>query len=203
MYGSAEVSPQPETYWGNVNSYGPRACYDEGKRVAEALAWAYRHQHNTDIRISRIFNTYGPRMGAMDGRMVSTFISKALAGEKIPVEGDGSATRSLQYVDDCVRQLAALMNSNYDDGPVNIGNDEEISVGSLADLVADMVAESTGQPRAEITHCPEPVDGPLTRKPDLSLAKRVLGWKTPLSLREGLVKTILWHMKDQSDRIDV
>ncbi|KAE8327394.1 hypothetical protein BDV39DRAFT_215090 [Aspergillus sergii] len=199
VYGDPKVCPQPETYWGNVNPFGPRSCYDEGKRVGEALMYGYREQHGTDIRIARIFNTYGPRMAASDGRVVSSFIASALSGQPIQVTGDGSATRSFQYVSDCANGLYMLMNSNYAKGPVNIGNDNENTILQLAEMVAELVASTTNQqPKVSIKFLPAPVDDPTTRRPDNSLALKELGWKPIVSLDQGLRHTIRWHIQEMS-----
>lgn len=196
VYGSPHVHPQPESYWGNVNSFGPRSCYDEGKRVAEALCYAYL-ECGVDIRISRIFNTYGPRMNPSDGRVVSSFIASALAGEELRITGDGLATRSFQYVEDCVNGLYALMNSDYAEGPVNIGNDGEFTIQQLADIVVELVSEITSKPKATVSYHPQPVDDPLVRRPQISLAKEKLGWQPVVPLREGLRKTIQWHASEE------
>ncbi|OQE11950.1 hypothetical protein PENFLA_c067G01487 [Penicillium flavigenum] len=194
VYGDPQVHPQPETYWGNVNPFGPRACYDEGKRVAESLCYAYREQFGVDIRIARIFNTYGPRMGAGDGRVVSSFIAAALAGRDVCITGDGTATRSFQFVTDCIEGLYTLMNSDYREGPVNIGNDVETSIQALAERIVDLVANSTGKEKVNITHQPRLVDDPSVRKPQITLAKAKLGWAPVVPLDFGLQKTIEWHM---------
>ncbi|OJJ78980.1 UDP-glucuronic acid decarboxylase family protein [Aspergillus glaucus CBS 516.65] len=195
VYGDPHVHPQPESYWGNVNPFGPRSCYDEGKRVAEALCYAYR-ENGVEVRISRIFNTYGPRMNAADGRVVSNFIAAALSGEELKITGDGKATRSFQYVTDCIKGLYNLMNSDYGDGPVNIGNDGEFTIQELADIATELVSEVTGKPKVPVTYHPRPVDDPLVRRPQITLAKEKLGWKPVVPLREGLRKTIEWHMNE-------
>ncbi|KAJ5548463.1 hypothetical protein N7513_005697 [Penicillium frequentans] len=197
VYGDPLTHPQPETYWGNVNPFGPRSCYDEGKRVAEALCYAYREQYNLDIRIARIFNTYGPRMSSQDGRVISNFIASALSGDALNIYGDGLATRSFQYVTDCLEGLYRLMNSGYDAGPVNIGNDKEFTIREAADLVIELVSEMTNKPRATVSFLPKPLDDPSIRRPQVSLAKRELGWKAVVPLRDGLRKTIEWHMDQQ------
>ncbi|KAJ5776098.1 uncharacterized protein N7511_001109 [Penicillium nucicola] len=196
VYGDPSVHPQPENYWGNVNPFGPRSCYDEGKRVAEALCYAYREQHSVDIRIARIFNTYGPRMGANDGRVVSSFIASALAGENLKITGDGMATRSFQFVTDCMEGLYALMNSDYSKGPVNIGNDGEFTIERLAELVIDLVSRMTSQPRVSISHLPSPLDDPAVRRPDIALVREVLCWRPVVQLEEGLERTIQWHINE-------
>lgn len=196
VYGDAQVHPQPETYWGNVNPFGPRSCYDEGKRVAEALCYAYREQFGADIRIARIFNTYGPRMGSGDGRVVSSFVASALAGQDIRVTGDGSATRSFQFVTDCIEGLYTLMNSAYSDGPVNIGNDAEITIQKLAEIIVELVAQVTGKEKVSITYFPRPVDESHVRRPQITLAMAELGWAPVVQLECGLRKTIEWHMHE-------
>lgn len=177
-----------------MNSFGPRACYDEGKRCAEALCYAYREQFNADIRIARIFNAYGPRMRANDGRVISSFIASALAGQDLKITGDGSATRSFQYVSDCVAGLYTLMNSDYGDGPVNIGNDVESTIQEVAEMTADLVSELSGRQRVSIAYHPLPVDDVRVRRPDITLAKSKLGWAPTVPLQDGLRDTIQWHM---------
>lgn len=177
-----------------MNPFGPRACYDEGKRVAESLCYAYREQFGVDIRIARIFNTYGPRMGADDGRVVSSFIAAALAGRDVCITGDGTATRSFQFVTDCIEGLYTLMNSDYREGPVNIGNETETSIQVLAERIVDLVANSTGKEKVNITHQPSLVDDPCVRKPQITLAKAKLGWAPVVPLDLGLQETIEWHM---------
>ncbi|CAI7618145.1 unnamed protein product [Penicillium glandicola] len=196
VYGDPSVHPQPEHYWGNVNSFGPRACYDEGKRAAEALCYAYREQHRVDIRISRIFNTYGPRMGASDGRVVSSFVTSALAGEDVKITGDGTATRSFQYVTDCIQGLYALMHSDYSKGPVNVGNDGEFTIQQLAELVIGLVSQMTGRAEVSIAYLPPLVDDPTVRRPDITLAREVLRWEPVIRLEEGLRRTIEWHINE-------
>jgi len=186
IYGDPTVHPQPETYWGNVNPIGPRACYDEGKRCAETLFFDYHRQHKVRIKIARIFNTYGPRMHPNDGRVVSNFIIQALKGEDITVYGDGSQTRSFCYVDDMVEGLIKLMNSEDDFiGPVNLGNPVEISILNLAEKVIEL----TGS-KSKIVFKPLPDDDPKKRQPDITLAKQKLNWQPIMSLEEGLLKTI-------------
>ncbi|KAE8372992.1 hypothetical protein BDV26DRAFT_297340 [Aspergillus bertholletiae] len=194
VYGDPQVHPQPESYWGNVNPFGPRACYDEGKRAAEALCYAYREQHQVDIRIARIFNAYGPGMKADDGRVISSFVASALAGEALRITGDGAATRSFQYVSDCVEGLYMLMNSDYGDGPVNIGNDVEVSIREVAEMTAELVSQVSGKCRVPITYHPVPVDDVRVRRPDIALAKLTLGWAPVVQLQDGLRKTIEWHI---------
>lgn len=185
VYGDPLVHPQREDYWGNVNPIGIRSCYDEGKRVAETLMMDYHRQHGVDIKIMRIFNTYGPRMAQNDGRVVSNFIVQALKGEDITIYGDGSQTRSFCYVDDLVRGMVALMNKNNFIGPVNIGNDGEYTVLQLA----QMIKEFTGS-KSKIVHKPLPSDDPVKRRPDLTLARKELHYEPTVPIREGLLKTI-------------
>jgi UDP-glucuronate decarboxylase len=187
VYGDPEVHPQPETYWGNVNTLGPRSCYDEGKRVAETLFINYHRQNQVKIKIARIFNTYGPRMHPNDGRVVSNFIVQALKNEPITVFGDGSQTRSFQYVDDLIEALQRLMDDTDDTflGPVNVGNPGEFTILELAHKVIELTDS-----KSEIKFFPLPEDDPLQRKPDISLAKEVLKWEPKIALEEGLIKTI-------------
>ncbi|HEV3354540.1 MAG TPA: UDP-glucuronic acid decarboxylase family protein [Acidimicrobiales bacterium] len=186
VYGDPKVHPQTEDYWGHVNPVGPRGVYDEAKRFAEAMTMAYNRSHNVDVRIIRIFNTYGPRMRPYDGRVVSNFIVQALAGEPLTVYGEGQQTRSFCYVDDEVRGILALLDSDYV-GPMNIGNPNEFTVLELAKKVLEVTGSSS-----EIVYEPLPVDDPTQRKPDISLAKRVLGWEPRVPLEEGLRSTAAW-----------
>ncbi|MFP5327375.1 MAG: UDP-glucuronic acid decarboxylase family protein [Acidimicrobiia bacterium] len=183
VYGDPLVHPQPESYWGNVNPIGPRGVYDEAKRFAESMTMAYHRYHGVDVRIVRIFNTFGPSMRPDDGRAVSNFLVQALLGKPLTVYGEGSQTRSFTYVDDEIRGFLALLDSDLS-GPVNIGNPDEYTIAQLA----EMVIEVTGS-TSEITHEPLPVDDPAQRKPDISLARRALGWEPTVSLREGLQRT--------------
>jgi UDP-glucuronate decarboxylase len=186
VYGNPSVHPQPETYWGNVNPIGPRSCYDEGKRCAETLFFDYHRQHRLDIRVARIFNTYGPRMHPNDGRVVSNFIVQALRGEPITLYGDGSQTRSFCYVDDLVRGIDLFMKK--DDGfpgPVNFGNPVEVTIRELAEAVVKL----TGS-RSEIVFKPLPADDPERRKPDIGAARERLGWDPITDLAKGLSQTI-------------
>ncbi|NRB60120.1 MAG: SDR family oxidoreductase [Winogradskyella sp.] len=187
VYGDPNVHPQTESYWGNVNPIGLRSCYDEGKRCAETLFMDYHKENNVDIKIIRIFNTYGPRMHPQDGRVVSNFIMQALRGDDITVFGDGTQTRSFQYVDDLVEGTIRMMNSrNGFVGPVNIGNPVEFTMLELAKEVIDL----TGS-KSKIIHMPLPQDDPMQRQPDISLAKKELnGWEPKIHLREGLGYTI-------------
>ena len=186
VYGDPEVHPQPEAYWGKVNPIGPRACYDEAKRVAETLFFDYHRQHDLNIRVARIFNTYGPRMAADDGRVVSNFIVQALRGEPITIYGDGTQTRSFCYVDDLVSGLIALMdNTSSETGPVNLGNPGEFTMSELATLVLEM----TGS-KSSLEHRDLPQDDPKQRQPDISKAKKVLNWEPAVALKDGLARTI-------------
>ncbi|MCU0456618.1 MAG: SDR family oxidoreductase [Bacteroidales bacterium] len=188
IYGDPTVHPQPEEYWGNVNTLGPRACYDEGKRCAETLFMNYHVQNKVRIKIARIFNTYGPRMNSNDGRVVSNFIVQALKGEDITIFGDGTHTRSFQYIDDLIDGLIKLMATpdNFT-GPVNLGNPIEVSVGDLARKIIKM----TGS-KSKLVYLPLPADDPKQRKPDISLAKKVLDWQPVVDLETGLEKTIAY-----------
>jgi dTDP-glucose 4,6-dehydratase len=185
-YGDPQVHPQPESYWGHVNPVGPRGVYDEAKRFAEAMTMAYRRAQGVDTAIVRIFNTHGPRMRPDDGRAVPTFIRQALRGEPITVAGDGSQTRSIQYVDDLVEGCIRLLHSPHP-GPVNIGNPHEVSMTDLALLVRDLVGSAS-----PLEHVPRPEDDPTVRRPDISLARSVLGWEPKVDLAEGLRRTIAW-----------
>lgn len=188
VYGDPLVHPQPEAYWGNVNSFGPRACYDEGKRSAETLFYDFHKQHRLDIRVVRIFNTYGPRMRPDDGRVVSNFINQALKGEDITIYGDGSQTRSFCYVDDLIEGFHRLMYSEPAiHTPVNIGNPGEFTVRELAERIVAM----TGT-RSKIVYHPLPVDDPRQRRPDISVAKKELGWEPTVALEDGLTSTIAY-----------
>ena len=184
VYGDPEVHPQSEDYRGNVNTIGPRSCYDEGKRVAETLAFDYHRQNNVQIRVARIFNTYGPRMLENDGRVVSNFIVQALRDDAITVYGDGSQTRSFCYVSDLVEGLIRLMNGDST-GPINLGNPDEYTVLQLAQKIQGMV-----NPGADIQFKPLPQDDPRRRQPNISLAKEALGWEPTIMLADGLQKTI-------------
>jgi UDP-glucuronate decarboxylase len=186
VYGDPEVHPQTEDYRGAVNPIGPRACYDEGKRAAETLFMDYHRRNKVDIRIVRIFNTYGPRMHPFDGRVVSNFIRQALAGDDITLFGDGSQTRSFCYRDDLVEGMIRMMNAGVV-GPVNIGNPDEFTIRELAELVIEL----TGL-KSKIVERPLPVDDPTRRRPDITLAKKHLAWEPKVKLREGLTKTIAW-----------
>ncbi|MDQ4117005.1 MAG: GDP-mannose 4,6-dehydratase, partial [Actinomycetota bacterium] len=185
-YGDPQVHPQPETYWGHVNPVGPRGVYDEAKRFAEAMTMAYRRSRGVDTAIVRIFNTHGPRMRPEDGRAVPTFIRQALRDEPLTVSGDGSQTRSIQYVDDFVEGCLRLLGSTLA-GPVNIGSPHEISMLELAELVRDVVGTSS-----PIELVPRPEDDPTVRRPDITLARTELGWTPTVDLADGLRRTVAW-----------
>ena len=185
VYGDPNVHPQSESYWGNVNPIGRRSCYDEGKRCAETLFFDYHRENGVDIRVVRIFNTYGPRMLADDGRVVSNFIVQALKGEDLTVYGDGSQTRSFCYVDDLIDGFVRLMNQDKTVGPVNIGNPGEFTMLELAELVLKKVGG-----KSKITNLPLPADDPKQRRPDISMAKEFLGWEPKVPLAAGLDRTI-------------
>ncbi|MGF1602292.1 MAG: UDP-glucuronic acid decarboxylase family protein [Thermosynechococcaceae cyanobacterium] len=184
VYGDPGVHPQPESYWGNVNPIGIRSCYDEGKRIAETLTFDYHRQNNVDIRVARIFNTYGPRMLAQDGRVVSNFVVQALRGEPLTVYGTGEQTRSFCYVSDLVDGLIRLMNGDHI-GPINLGNPDEYTMLELAQQVQDLV-----NPDVAIEFKPLPKDDPQRRKPDITRAKTLLDWQPKIPLAEGLRKTV-------------
>lgn len=188
VYGDPQIHPQVESYWGHANPIGPRACYDEGKRCAETLFFDYRRQHGLGIKVARIFNTYGPRMRPGDGRVVSSFIAQALRGESITVHGDGQQTRSFCYVDDLVEAVVRLMDTpDSFTGPVNLGNPDEFTILELA----EKVIEKTGS-RSKIVFDALPTDDPVQRQPDISLARKELGWGPTVALDEGLDRTIAY-----------
>jgi len=188
VYGEPEVHPQPEGYWGNVNPLGPRACYDEGKRFAEAISMVYCRERGLDVRVVRLFNTYGPRMDPTDGRVVPNFIMQALRGKPLTVYGDGSQTRSLCYVDDIVDGLERVMLAEDQAGEVfNLGNPEERTVLEFAHLIRDLCGAES-----DIIHAELPVDDPSRRRPDISKARTVLGWEPRVSVEDGLQRTIEW-----------
>lgn len=188
IYGDPEVHPQPETYWGHVNPIGNRACYDEGKRCAETLFFDYHHQHNIQIKVARIFNTYGPRMHPFDGRVVSNFILQALRDKPITIYGTGSQTRSFCYVDDMIEGIVRLMESKEDmTGPINLGNPFEISIRELVDRIIGLTGSSS-----RIAFEPLPSNDPVRRRPDISLAKDTLNWTPEIDLDKGLVKTVAY-----------
>ncbi len=187
VYGDPAVHPQPESYWGNVNPIGRRSCYDEGKRCAETLFFDYHRENKVDIRVVRIFNTYGPRMHPNDGRVVSNFIVQALRGEDVTVYGDGSQTRSFCYVDDLIEGFVRLMEQTETVGPINIGNPGEFTMLQLAELVLRKVGG-----KSKIIHRELPADDPKQRRPDISLAKKYLGWEPKVPLEEGIERTIAY-----------
>ncbi|PQB03495.1 UDP-glucuronic acid decarboxylase family protein [Aureitalea marina] len=188
VYGNPEIHPQPESYWGNVNPIGERSCYDEGKRAAETLFMDYHKQNGVNVKIVRIFNTYGPRMHPQDGRVVSNFIVQALQNKDITIYGDGSQTRSFQYVDDLLSGMVKLMDTEDGfTGPVNIGNPGEFTILELAQHVIELIGS-----KSKIVYLPLPSDDPLMRRPDISLAKEKLDWEPTLALEEGLKKTIAY-----------
>jgi dTDP-glucose 4,6-dehydratase len=187
IYGDPEIQPQPESYHGNVSPVGPRSAYDEAKRVGEALVTAYRREHGIMTSIARIFNTYGPRMAPGDGRVVSTFIHQAMSGRPLTVHGQGTQTRSFCFVDDLVGALLLLLETRHPD-PINLGSDDERTIGDLARLVVTLTGSTS-----DIVYSPLPEDDPQTRRPDLSTARAVLGWEPQVSLEEGLRRTIEWH----------
>ena len=187
VYGDPLVHPQPESYWGNVNPVGPRSVYDEAKRFAEALATAYRRTHDVDVKIARIFNTYGPGLRPGDGRAIPNFVSQALAGAPITIYGDGSQTRSFCYVDDLIRGLLALLDSDWAGGPVNLGNPDEYRILDLARLVVETAGSGS-----EIVFGPLPENDPARRRPDITLAGTVLAWLPEVGLPAGLARTVDW-----------
>ncbi len=189
VYGDPEIHPQPESYQGCVNTIGIRSCYDEGKRIAETLCFDYQRMHGTEIRVMRIFNTYGPRMLPDDGRVVSNFIMQALRGEPLTIYGDGSQTRSFCYVDDLIEGMLRLMRSE-NPGPINIGNPREFTIKNLAELVRNRI-----QPNLQLISKPLPQDDPIQRQPLIDLAKKELGWEPLIQLEDGLTRTIDWFHK--------
>ena len=195
VYGDPQVNPQPETYWGHVNPIGPRGVYDEAKRFAEALTYAYARTHALDVRVARIFNSYGARIRPDDGRAVPTFIGQALAGEPLTVHGDGSQTRSLCYVDDLIEGIGRLLVSDFDEHPVNLGNPHEITVRELAQTIIEVVGSES-----QIVYTPRPEDDPEVRRPDTTVAERELDWKAQVGLRDGLTRTVGWFRRSAPDR---
>ncbi len=192
VYGDPEVHPQTESYWGRVNAVGIRACYDEGKRCAETLFFDYYRQHQLAIRVVRIFNTYGPHMHPRDGRVVSNFIVQAMRNEDLTLYGDGSQTRSFQFVDDLIEGMVRMMNNGKDfTGPVNLGNPGEFTIRQLAEKVLELIPES----KSRIVYRPLPQDDPRQRQPDISLARQMLGWEPVVPLEEGLKKTIAYFRR--------
>jgi UDP-glucuronate decarboxylase len=195
VYGDPDCHPQVEGYWGHVNPIGPRACYDEGKRCAETLFMDYHRQHRVDIRIARIFNTYGPHMHPGDGRVVSNFIVQALTGEPITIYGDGRQTRSLCYVDDTVEGLLRLMDAPGTTGPVNLGNPVELSMLQIAETILELTGSAS-----PLVHRPLPADDPRQRCPDIAQARACLDWTPQVELRDGLRRTIAWfdaHLRER------
>ena len=190
VYGDPEVHPQPESYRGCVNTIGIRSCYDEGKRIAETLCFDYQRMHGTEIRVARIFNTYGPRMLPNDGRVISNFIVQALTGKSLTINGDGSQTRSFCYVDDLIEGLILLMNSKQT-GPINIGNPEQFTMNKLAELVREQI-----NPELTFSTQPLPQDDPLQRQPLIELAKKHLNWEPKIALSQGLKKTISYFQEN-------
>ncbi len=188
IYGEPEIHPQREDYWGHVNPIGKRSCYDEGKRCGEAMAIAYAQQHHVDVRVVRIFNTYGPRMNEYDGRVISNFVTQALRDQPITVYGDGSQTRSLCYQSDLIDGLLAMMNEDADPGPVNLGTQQELTINEIAQTILKLTKSSSA-----IEYQPLPSDDPTRRRPDISKARRVLGWQPRVSLAEGLAATIEYY----------
>jgi dTDP-glucose 4,6-dehydratase len=191
VYGDPLVHPQPESYWGNVNPVGPRGVYDEAKRFAEGMTLAYHRAHGLDVRIVRIFNTYGPRLRPADGRVVSNFLVQAMEGKPLTIYGDGRQTRSFCYVDDLVAGILGLLRSDHV-GPMNIGNPNEFTILELAQTVLDVTGSSS-----EIAFEPLPVDDPTQRQPDITLAREVLGWEPQVQLREGLTRTYEWYRQER------
>jgi UDP-glucuronate decarboxylase len=187
VYGDPQVHPQPESYWGNVNPIGKRSCYDEGKRAAEALFFDYHREHKLDIRVVRIFNTYGPRMNEADGRVVSNFIVQALRGENLTVYGDGLQTRAFCYVDDLIEGFVRFMAQTKTVGPLNLGNPGEFTMFELAELTLKLVGG-----KSKIVHKPLPADDPKQRRPDITLAKKILKWRPKVGLEDGLERTIAY-----------
>ncbi|KAG1471787.1 hypothetical protein G6F56_001924 [Rhizopus delemar] len=192
VYGDPEEHPQKETYWGHVNPIGPRACYDEGKRIAETLTYSYMRQEDVDVRVARIFNTFGPRMSPADGRVVSNFIMQAIKGEHLTLYGDGEQTRSFQYVHDLVDGLILLMNSNYSE-PVNIGNPDEYTIKDFANTIREMVLTPPLSPdHVDLIILPAVQDDPKKRKPDITRAKENIGWEPKFLVKQGLRETVDW-----------
>lgn len=188
VYGDPEVNPQPETYWGHVNPIGPRSVYDEGKRFAEALAMAYHHRHGMDVRVARIFNTYGARMRLSDGRVIPNFVGQALRGQPLTVYGDGSQTRSFCYVDDLIEGIWRLLTADRVEGPVNLGNPDERRIADMAAIIQRLMGKEVG-----IVHKALPPDDPKVRCPDITKARAVLGWEPKVPLEVGLQRTIEFY----------
>jgi UDP-glucuronate decarboxylase len=197
IYGDPKVHPQPESYWGNVNTIGPRSCYDEGKRVAETMMYSYKNQNGVEIRVARIFNTFGPRMHPNDGRVVSNFIIQALQNKDLTIYGDGKQTRSFQYVSDLVDGLHALMNGDYD-LPVNLGNPDEYTIKDFAEYITKLT-----KTKSKIINYPKSEDDPGQRKPDIAVAKAKISWAPKVSVESGLKSTIEYFQRvlDQAGEI--
>jgi len=191
IYGNPTEHPQKETYWGNVNPIGPRACYNEGKRVSESLCMAYYQHNKTEIRIARIFNTYGPKMAPTDGRVISNFVTQALDDKDITIYGDGNQTRSFCYVDDLIQGLISLLNSDYHK-PVNLGNPDEYKILDIAKKIKNITSSNS-----EFVFSPIPGDDPERRKPDISVAKEILGWEPKINIDIGLLSAIDWYKKNK------
>ena len=192
VYGDPKISPQKESYWGNVNPIGVRSCYDEGKRAAETLFFDYHRQHKLPIKVARIFNTYGPKMAENDGRVISNFIIQCLKNKPITIYGDGSQTRSFCFVEDLIEGISLLMNSkNSITGPINLGNPNELSIKQIATMIKEIIGS-----RSKLIFKKLPSDDPTQRKPDISLAKKILNWKPKINLNEGLKKTISYFEKE-------
>jgi UDP-glucuronate decarboxylase len=190
VYGDPNINPQAEEYWGNVNPIGPRSCYDEGKRIAECLMMEYQHKHKIDIRIARLFNTYGPNMNKDDGRVVSNFINQMLENKDITIYGDGSQTRSFCYIDDTVDGIVKLMNNEVTHGPINIGNPNEIHIRKLVDILYTMI-----DTKSKVTYKDLPLNDPQVRQPDITKARNILGWLPLVELQKGLKLTIDYFKK--------
>ena len=192
VYGDPKLSPQKESYWGNVNPIGVRSCYDEGKRAAETLFFDYHRQHKLPIKVARIFNTYGPKMAESDGRVISNFIIQCLKNKPITIYGDGSQTRSFCFVEDLIEGISLLMNSKSSiTGPINLGNPNELSIKQIATIIKEIIGS-----RSKLIFKKLPSDDPTQRKPDISLAKKILNWKPKINLNEGLKKTISYFEKE-------
>jgi UDP-glucuronate decarboxylase len=198
IYGDPFVHPQTESYWGNVNTIGPRSCYDEGKRVAETYCYLYGLEYCIDYKLIRIFNTYGPNMDPKDGRVISNFINQALNNEDITIYGSGSQTRSFQYIDDLLNGMIKVMETDSDfHGPVNIGNPNEFTISELASIIYELIPET----KSKIEFKDFPKDDPTRRKPDISLAKEKLKWKPKVELKEGLIKTINYFKSIKNENV--
>lgn len=189
IYGDPKEHPQKESYWGNVNTIGPRSCYDEGKRVAETMMYSYKNQNAVEIRVARIFNTFGPRMHPNDGRVVSNFIIQALQNKDLTIYGDGSQTRSFQYVSDLVDGLHALMNGNYD-LPVNLGNPDEYTIKNFAEYISELT-----KTKSKIVYLSKSQDDPTQRKPDIATANKEINWSPKVTVKQGLMSTIEYFQK--------